>query len=506
MLAGSSVPALADNVNVVRELAARLGQVIGAAQTCQFAARPRVQTIIDKFQTVIKDSSTSEATRVDLLQLFDRSIGDGRGLVANGRLDCRTADRQFADLERSVAAPAPTSSFADVISPSSAAAAVAPTQTLPADNVRGVTSREIRFGIVVPFSGGAKETGQSYRQGIDLAFAQVNDAGGVNGRLLKLIPADDGFEPSRTIPAMKLLLEKEQVFGFFGNIGAQNAEIAVPFALEQKALLYAPFTGGTAPRHDPPDRYVFNYRASFVEEASAVVHYLMKVRRLKPNQIAAFGENDAIGEQGYAGMTKAYRALGHDDTNILRLSYNRNTVDVDAAVNVLKQHKVPIRAVVITATTRAAAKFIEKTRDHFPGLIYASMSVADGTALSQELLMLGPRFTENVIMTQAVPAVEGYSSEVLEYKNALAKYFPGSTPSYVSYEGYLATNILIDAIRRCGPQVDTERLVEALESTRNLDLGLGAPINFNRGEHQAMHKVWGTQLDHTGKYQPLELD
>ena len=106
------------------------------------------------------------------------------------------------DLERSIgAAPAASQapSFTGVIVPYSANAAAAPTQPFPSDNVQGVTDREIRFGIVVPYSGSAKENGQNYKLGIDVAFSAVNEAGGVNGRQLKLVPADDGFEPTRTL-------------------------------------------------------------------------------------------------------------------------------------------------------------------------------------------------------------------------------------------------------------------------------------------------------------------
>jgi ABC-type branched-subunit amino acid transport system substrate-binding protein len=105
-----------------------------------------------------------------------------------------------------------------------------------------------------------------------------------------------------------------------------------------------------------------------------------------------------------------------------------------------------------------------------------------------------------------VPAVSGFSSAVLDYKNALAKYFPGEAPDYASMEGFVAANILIDALKRTGPQLDTERLVDALESTRNLDLGLGVSLNFGRSDHQASHKIWGTALDEAGRFQPLELE
>jgi hypothetical protein len=69
----------------------------------------------------------------------------------------------------------------------------------------------------------------------------------------------------------------------------------------------------------------------------------------------------------------------------------------------------------------------------------------------------------------------------------------------------VTANVLIEALRRAGPQLDTERLVEVLENMRNYDLGLGAPINFGPTEHQGLHKVWGTQLDASGHYQAIEL-
>jgi ABC-type branched-subunit amino acid transport system substrate-binding protein len=111
-----------------------------------------------------------------------------------------------------------------------------------------------------------------------------------------------------------------------------------------------------------------------------------------------------------------------------------------------------------------------------------------------------------VIVTQVVPAVGGYSSAVLEYKAALNKYFPGEAPDYVSLEGYVAADVLIQALQKTGAQLDTEKLIDTLENTRNLDLGLGTTLNFGRGEHQASHKVWGTAIDNKGKYQSLDLE
>jgi ABC-type branched-subunit amino acid transport system substrate-binding protein len=155
---------------------------------------------------------------------------------------------------------------------------------------------------------------------------------------------------------------------------------------------------------------------------------------------------------------------------------------------------------------RPAARFIEKTRDLFPGMLYSNISFVGATVLADELMLLGPRYAAGTIVTQVVPSVSGYSSIVLEYKTAIAKYFPGEAPDYVSLEGYVSANILIQALKRCGPQLDTEKLIDVLENTRQLDLGLGAQLGFGRAEHQASHKIWGTALDETGKYQAIELE
>src|SRR5262245_48233482 len=380
--------------------------------------------------------------------------------------------------------------------------------------VRGVTSSEIRFGISAPFTGPAKELGQHMKQGIEAAFNVANAKGGVYGRQLRLVAADDGYEPARAAVTMKQLYERDQVFGLVGNVGTPTAVVALPYALDRKMRFFGAFTGAGLLRNDPPDRYVFNYRASYAEETAAVVNYLVKVRRLLPEQIAVFAQQDPYGDSGFAGVERAVRSLrGGIESPILRLNYQRNTVDVEDAVAQLQQYNAqlqqkkrpPIKAVIMVPTYRPAAKFIEKTRDLYPDMIYTSVSFVGSTALADELMLLGKKYATGVIVTQVVPAVDGHSSLVLDYKSALAKYFPGEAPDYVSLEGYVDASVLIAALQRNGSQLDTEGLVGTLENLRDLDIGLGTPGTFSRSEHQGVHKVWGTQLNETGHYQPIDL-
>jgi ABC-type branched-subunit amino acid transport system substrate-binding protein len=528
LMGPAATAAPGDNASVVRDLAGRVGPILGSALACQDIPQARIQAVADKFRAVIRDVASSDAERDEISQAFNRYVIGARDAGAANRIDCKLADRQLADLERSVTGP----SLASVIAPSAANAAPAPVATivppaapaavpatpaavnpnvmpavpLAAQNIHGVSDNEIRFGIVAPFSGASRELGRQMKLGIDTAFNRANETGGVNGRMLRLIAADDGYEPARTLDAMKALYEKENVFGYIGNVGTPTAAVAIPYALEHRALFFGAFTGSNLLRNDPPDRYVFNYRASYAEETSSVVNYLIKIRRLQPKQIAVFAQQDAYGDAGFAGVAKAFRTLGVSDATIVRLNYKRNTVDVDEAVNQLRSQKPAIRAIVMVATYRAAAKFIEKTRDTYPGMVYTNVSFVGSTELAEELNLLGPRFASGVIVTQVVPAVGGYSSAVLEYKNALAKYFPGEAPDYVSLEGYIAAKVLIQGLKQTGGSLDTEHLIDNLEAMRNIDLGLGTTLGFGRSEHQASHKIWGTALDDSGKFTTLELE
>src|SRR5215470_8199228 len=434
------------------------------------------------------------------------------GLPAiTGKTNTQTAENAKPPQEASAPAAVPAAPTAPRVasaSPSAAAPAAATspqaTPSAPAPTVRGVTDTEIRFGISAPLSGPAKELGQNMKLGVEAAFNVANANGGVFGRKLRLVAADDGYEPARAATTMAQLYEKDQVFGLVGNVGTPTAVVALPYALDRKMLFFGAFTGAGLLRNNPPDRYVFNYRASYAEETAAVVNYLVKVRRLLPEQIAVFAQQDAYGDSGFAGVEKAIRSLqGGNASTVLRLNYQRNTVDVEDAVAQLKQNSaqlqqkrhVPIKAVIMVPTYRAAAKFIEKTRDLYPDMIYTSVSFVGSTALANELVLLGKRYATGVIVTQVVPAVDSHSSLVLEYKSALAKYFPGEAADYVSLEGYVDGKVLIAALQRNGVQLDTEKLVETFENLHDLDIGLGTPVTFSQSEHQGVHKVWGTQLD-----------
>src|SRR5262249_30052657 len=159
------------------------------------------------------------------------------------------------------------------------------------------------------------------------------------------------------------------------------------------------------------------------------------------------------------------------------------------------------RAVIMVATYKPAGLFIRKIKDAGRDLLFANVSFVGSNPLAEELIEAGSKYASGVVVTQVVPHPQSSASAVLKYRALLSKYRPNERPGFVSLEGYIVGLVLTEGFWRAGDNLTTDTFVEALESIRNLDLGIGAPINFGPSEHQASRKVWGTVLDEKGHYQ-----
>jgi ABC-type branched-subunit amino acid transport system substrate-binding protein len=137
---------------------------------------------------------------------------------------------------------------------------------------------------------------------------------------------------------------------------------------------------------------------------------------------------------------------------------------------------------------------------------FSSVSFVDSDALAEALRELGPNYASGVIVTQVVPFFGSGATGVLEYRERLARYFPAEQPGFVSLEGYIAARVFCAVLEKEGPDLTTEKLVEALETIQGLDFGIGTKISFGPSEHQASHKVWAVTLDDQGQFRNLELD
>jgi branched-chain amino acid transport system substrate-binding protein len=370
---------------------------------------------------------------------------------------------------------------------------------------RGVLDESLVLGMVASFTGSNKERGKAMKVGWDTAIGEVNDAGGIHGRKLKLLTFDDGYDPARTAPAMKEAVEVQGAFAIVGNVGTATAAVAAPYAGEHDAIFFGPLSGADLLRKTPPDRHVFNFRASLATEAASAVRYLVEVRRIDAKRIATLEQDDDFGASGRRGAVKQLGAYGVAEAGILKLTYPRNTADVRDAIAKLKERAADVDAVVMTATYKPAATFIRRAKDSGLKLFFTTVS-ADSTGLSEELVLSGKGYTEDVLLTQVVPVPTSPATTLIRYRKALEKYAPGEAPGSTSLEAWIGAQIFIEGLRRAGRELDSAKLIASLESIQKLDLGIGGVITFGKDDHQGCDVVWGWLLQPDGTYKQVALE
>jgi branched-chain amino acid transport system substrate-binding protein len=350
---------------------------------------------------------------------------------------------------------------------------------------------EILLGMSTALSGPAADLGTNMRDGVLAALAEANRAGGIRGRQLRLVALDDAYEPAKTIPNMRKLVDDPRVLAVVGNVGTPPAVAAIPIAIDAKMPFYGAFTGAGVLRKSPPDHYVINYRASYAEETSGMIDALVEHGKLAPNEIAFFTQRDAYGDAGFAGGIAALKRHGlKDEHRVPHVRYERNTSAVEKAVADLLLLPTPPRAVIMVGAYQACAAFIKLARQNELDALLLNVSFVGSESLAKAAGAQG----ERTIITQTVPHYEADLPIAREYRAALSQLDPKLKPTFGSMEGYVSTRLLLCAMSKAGTDLSREGIVKALEQVGKLDLGSGAPLQLSATEHQASHSVWPTVI------------
>jgi len=359
---------------------------------------------------------------------------------------------------------------------------------------------DLEVGMSAAFTGPTRELGAPMREGIEAAFAEANREGGIGGRLLRLEALDDGYEPSRTAPNMRKLVQKAGVTAVIGNVGTPTAVVGVPIAAEAGVCYYGAYSGAGMLRKTPPDPLVVNFRASYAQEVSAMVDGLVDHGGIKPGEIAFFTQRDAFGDAGYAAGIDALRRRGlRSELDVVHARYERNTQAVEnAAADVIGSSRT-IKAVVLVGTYGPCAKFIREVKAFGLRPRFLTLSFVGPCALAEELGTEG----DGVIVTQVVPPPESDLPLAKEYRRAMELWGREPACGYTAFEGYAAARVMIRALRGVEGEITRGSAAGALEGLGTFDMGMGEELSLGPTDHQACDRVWATVL-RGGEVEPFE--
>lgn len=351
----------------------------------------------------------------------------------------------------------------------------------------GVTDKEILIGQFAVISGPAAQLGQRMQLGMQTYFNAVNAQGGVNGRTIKLMTRDDGYEPEKAAAAARALIREDKVFALAGSVGTPTGLAALPILTEEQVPLVGMFTGAQALR-EPFNRQVFHVRASYFDETERIVQHLTT---LGVKKIAVFYQNDAYGKAGLEGVV---RALDKRQLKpVATATVERNSVDVAKSLEAILKSEP--EAVVQIGAYKSCAAFIKQARAKGYGGQFFNVSFVGSKALADELGDAG----QGVVISQVVPFPYAPNSPIVrEYQQRMTE--AGQKDfDFSSMEGYLTARVLVEGLRRAGRTLTRETLISALESMREVNLG-GFTVNYSAKDHQGSSFTDLTIIGRDGKF------
>ena len=342
---------------------------------------------------------------------------------------------------------------------------------------------DLRIGQACALEGPAKELGIGIHLGLRAAFEEANATGGMHGRKLVLIARDDGYDPDKCVDATAKLVEEDKVFCLAGFVGTPTSKAALPIATEAGVPVVGLFTGAMFLR-TPPQKLVFNVRASYEDETELLVERL--TTDLGAKRIAVFHQNDSFGQAGLSGTTKALkkRNLAVASTG----TFERNTVAVQTGLAIVKAANPD--AIIMVGPYKPIAAFVREARATGVTCPVATVSFVGTESLIAELGVAA----DGVIISQVVPSPSDQALPVVKsYQAALTKVQADAKPSYVTLEGYVTGRVLLVGLDKGGADPTREKLVSSLESLKDQDLG-GLQVSFGPDRRQGLSKVWLTRI------------
>jgi branched-chain amino acid transport system substrate-binding protein len=346
-------------------------------------------------------------------------------------------------------------------------AALALIAATPALAQQGVSASEIVIGTAQDLSGPIVSLSRPAVNGMRMKIDEINSAGGVNGRKLRLVVEDHGYDPKRAVLAAQKLVQQDKIFAAIGSIGTPTAMAAMPIYLDAKVAHLFPLTGARQmfePLHD----LKYSFSAPYYEQIRAAMKRVIKDKSLK--KICAIYQDDDFGQEVLQGGEHALKDLGM--TYAEKTSYKRGATDFSSQVAKMKE--AGCDGVVMGTIIRETIGVIGtgKKLDWNPAFVGTTASYFD------IIHKLGGAAVNGFYSACTInyPYEDDKSEKVRAWFSSYKQKY-GEDPTVLSAYGYQLTDLFIQAANKAGKDLTPDTLAKSLAS-------LSAPGDFLGGDEQ----------------------
>ena len=346
---------------------------------------------------------------------------------------------------------------------------------------QGITATEIVIGTHQDLSGPIKGWGVPVLNGMKLGVEEINAAGGINGRKLRLIAEDSAYDPKKAVLASQKLVEKDKIFAMVGPMGSPTVIASRDILFDAGVLQLFPLTAAEFTyKFDPAkpqERLKFSNLLPYVESTRAALKYMVEMK--KPKAVCLMYQDDEYGKNVFDGFTQQLEAMKMKPASVT--TYKRGASDFSSQVAKMKSDGCDL--VVLGTILRETIGAMGEAKKLGWDVTFLGATPTN----IPDTITLGKETVEGMYAAGAfeTPYADTAKGKVKDWVEAYKKMF-GTDANTQSVIGYNAVMTFAHYAKLAGKDLTGQKMLDALESgDPYLDIFNSPPSKFSKTNHLA---------------------
>jgi branched-chain amino acid transport system substrate-binding protein len=334
------------------------------------------------------------------------------------------------------------------------AASLALASTAALAQSQGVSKDELVLGSIQDLSGPLAGFGKQVRFGMMLRVDEANEQGGINGRKIKLLVEDSGYEPRRAVLAAQKLVNQDKIFAMVGHIGTAQNMAAMPVQFQKNVINFFPVTAARE-MYEPFHKLKYSFAATYYDQMKVAVPKLAKEKGAK--KVCTMYQDDEFGLEVFRGAEEGLKSIGMQFAEVT--TYKRGATDFSSQMQKLASSQCDM--VVMGTIIRETIGGIATARR----LGFNPTFVGSSAAYTDLIHKLGGPAMNGFYATMTVqnPYTDEASQQIRFWANKYKTKF-SEDPTVFSVYGYSLVDSFLRAAGKAGPNLNTDSFIKAMDT------------------------------------------
>ena len=358
---------------------------------------------------------------------------------------------------------------------------------------QGVTKTEITIGSGQDLSGPLAGYSKPLRNGMMMRAEEINEQGGINGRKLKLIVEDHGYDPKKAVLATQKMVQRDKIFAMVGTIGTAMNLASMPIEFEKNVPNLFPLAAARE-MYEPLHKLKFSFAATYFDQMRSGVKYLAKVKGYK--KVCSMYQDDDFGLEVMHGAEAGLKEINL--AIIEKTTFKRGATDFSSQI--VRMRGAGCDLVVLGTIIRETVGAIGEARKIGWNVEFIGSSAAYDAVIHK----LGGKLVDGFYAMNTInnPYMDDASKNVREWAERYKKKFNEDPTVYSAY-GYLLLRLFGTLVENTGPNLSTETFLAQLEKTTYPRDFFGADeMTFSKTKHLGTYRARLSQIQN-GKWTPI---